>query len=89
MSAVRYEVVFECKERLGGDRLVAQLQEFAPARVQRGEDGPASWSVLLDFTDRDAADDFFRSDAYRQFCADVRRACQASVLLVPLGPVDV
>lgn len=88
MTVVRYEVVFDCRDRADGERLASQLEEVAPVRTQRGEDGPTSWSVVLDFPGSTEADDFFHSDRYRDFCADVRGACQASVLLVPLGPVE-
>lgn len=86
--SVRYEVVFDCRDRTIGDRLCAQLEDLAEAaRVQRTDDGP-TWAVTMEFADHQRAVDFFRDEAYRQFCMDVRRSAQTSVLVVPLGPPE-
>ncbi len=86
--SVRYEVVFDCRDRPVGDRLCGQLEDLADAdHVQRTDDGP-TWAVIMDFADHRRAVDFFRGEPYRQFCMDVRRSAQTSVLVVPLGPPE-
>lgn len=90
-SRRRYEIVFDCRDRVTGERLCGQLEDAIEAvagdegTAHRTEDGPGSWAVSLDFPTPTLADEFFRGDLYRQFCAEVRRGCQASVLVVPLG----
>lgn len=85
---VRYDVVFDCRDRLAADRLCRELEGMAGgATTGRSEDGP-TWTVTMEFPDTEAADGFFHSEDYRQFCMDVRRTSQASVLVVPLGPPD-
>ncbi len=87
----RYEIVFDCRDRLTGERLCGQLEDAVEAvaggqgTAHRTEDGPGSWALSVDFPGSDLADEFFRGEPYRQFCADVRRSCQTSVLVVPLG----
>ena len=87
---VRYEIVFDCRDRAVGGRLAAQLEEIAAASasVRRSEDGPTTWAVAVEFPDRSGIDAFFRSDGYRQFCIEVRRASRSSVLVVPLGEIE-
>lgn len=83
---VRYEVVFDCRDRMVGNRLVDRIEGVvAPTwRIERGEEGP-TWSVTIEFPSATVADRFFRSDFYRQFCTETRRSCRSSVLVVPLG----
>ena len=87
---IRYEIVFDCRDRAVGSRLVTQLEDVArdAVDVRRSEDGPATWAVMVEFPGRIAADQFFRSDGYRQFCIETRRASRSSVLVVPLGEVE-
>ena len=87
---VRYEIVFDCRDRAVGSRLVAQLEEVAgeDTDTRRSEDGPSTWALVVEFTGRSAADAFFRSDGYRQFCIETRRVSRSSVLVVPLGEVE-
>ena len=86
---VRYEVVFDCRDRLLGERLADQLQDlvrsFGDAKLT--EDGP-TYAMTLEFNDPELADGFFRGEEYRQFCVEVRRSSQSSVLVVPLGAVE-
>ena len=87
-APVRYDVVFDCRDRLAGDRLCRELEGIAgEAAVHRADDGP-TWAVTMEFAAETHANRFFRSEVYRQFCMDVRRTSQASVLVVPLGPPD-
>ena len=85
---IRYEVVFDCRDRVVGDRLCANLEEGTPTTdIRRVEEGP-TWSLGFDFPNGAAAEEFFGSEAYRQFCIEVRRSCRSSVLVVPLGPTE-
>ena len=86
---VRYEIVFDCRDRSVGARLVSQLEGVADGAVQavRTEEGP-TWALSVEFPDRVAADEFFRGDGYRQFCIEARRASRSSVLVVPLGETE-
>ncbi len=90
----RYEIVFDCRDRVTAERLCGQLEDAVEATpgdqgtAHRTEEGPGAWAVAIDFPTVALADEFFNGDLYRQFCADVRRACQASVLVVPLGIPD-
>lgn len=87
-TPIRYEVVFDCRDRLAGDRLCRELESIAAdAAVRRADEGP-TWAVTMEFATEDEANRFFRSEEYRQFCMDVRRTSQTSVLVVPLGQPD-
>ena len=86
---IRYEVVFDCRDRLLGERLADQLLDlvtsFGDAKLT--EDGP-TYATTVEFFDASLADGFFRGEEYRQFCVEVRRSSQSSVLVVPLGAVE-
>ncbi len=90
---MRYEVVFDCRDRSLGERLRSQLEDaivegaddHGYEELVRSEEGPSTWGVTVTFVDDRAADRFFRGEAYRQFCVEVRRMCQAPVYVVPLG----
>lgn len=85
---VRYEVVFDCRDRPIGERLCGHLEDLTEGViVRRTDDGP-TWTVTLDFESHRRALEFFGGEPYRQFCMDVRRSAQTSVLVVPLGPPD-
>ncbi|HEX9766821.1 MAG TPA: hypothetical protein VGA36_08650 [Nitriliruptorales bacterium] len=88
-SPVRYEIVFDCRDRMVGARLATRIVDVMGPTfpVTQGEEGP-TWSVAIEFTGPAAADRFFASDFYRQFCIEVRRAAHSSVLVVPLGTQD-
>lgn len=88
-GAVRYEIVFDCRDRMLGTRLLDRLERSMDdaSEIKREEEGP-TWSLHVAFRSPRRADEFFRSDAYRQFCIEARRTCRSSVLVVPLGPVD-
>ncbi len=83
----RYEIVFDTRDRLLGNRLVSRIESvMGPTYpVQRGDSGP-TWSVMIDFPHGKAADRFFSSDFYRQLCIEIRRSCNSPVLVVPMGP---
>ncbi|MBW3576567.1 MAG: hypothetical protein KY462_02275 [Actinobacteria bacterium] len=94
---VRYEIVFDARDRSVGERLRGQLQEVIsgwasgteqPVEVGESDEGPGSWGVAVTFPDAAAADGFFRGEDYRQFCVEVRRNTQSSVLVVPSGPIE-
>lgn len=86
---VRYEIVFECRDRMVGGRLAARIEEVIGPTfpVAKGEEGP-TWSVTIEFPSPAAGDRFFASDFYRQFCIEVRRSAHSSVLVVPMGPLE-
>lgn len=86
---VSYEIVYDCRDRMLGSRLAQRLEDVArPAwPAERTEDGP-TWAITIEFSSRPAADEFFSSDFYRQFCIEARRSCRSSVLVVPLGTVE-
>lgn len=90
MTAVRYEVAFDCRDHVTGERLLRSIESTAgdSVAVRAAETGPTTWSVTLEFPRQAAADAYLDGDAYRRFCEEVRRTCQASVLLIPLGPVE-
>jgi len=86
----RYEVVFDCRDRVMAHGLVAQLEAAgAPGAVsvRRVEEG-TTWAVAFDFAGARAADEFFTGEAYHEACVAIRRAIGASVLVVPLGEID-
>jgi hypothetical protein len=90
VGRLRYEIVFDCRDRVLGERLCGQLEDVLSnvgAVSHRAEDGP-TWAVTAEFGAPEDADEFFRGDLYRQFCVEVRRSCQSSVLVVPFGPVE-
>lgn len=86
-EAVRYEVVFESRDRTVGGRLVSRFEEvIGPTwKLRRTEEGP-TWATTVEFPSRARAERFFASNFYRQFCNDVRRSAGTSVLVIPLGP---
>lgn len=85
---VAYEIVFDCRDRMLGGRLSQRLEDVVGPTwgLRRTEDGP-TWAVVIEFPTTEAADRFFNSDFYRQFCIEARRSCRSSVLVVPLGPI--
>ena len=88
MSAVAYEIVFQCADRMLGSRLAQRVDDVVGPTwtVQRSEDGP-TWALTIQFPDAGAARRFFESSFYVELCEEVRRSCQSAVLVVPLGPV--
>ena len=86
---VAYEIVYDCRDRMLGQRLAQRLDEVVGPtwELRRVEEGP-TWSIAIEFPDPRAADRFFDSDFYRQFCIEARRSCRSAVLVVPLGPVE-
>ncbi len=96
-ARVRYEIAFDARDRSAGERLREQLQEAitgwasgsdASVEVADSDEGPGSWGVAVTFPNAAAADSFFRGEDYREFCVEVRRNAQSSVLVVPIGPVE-
>lgn len=87
--SVRYEIVFECRDRMLGTRMLDRLIDTlgTDAEVRRNEEGPRTWSVEAVFPSRQDAARVLRGEGYRQFCVEVRRSCRSSVFVVPLGPV--
>ncbi|MDP9021893.1 MAG: hypothetical protein M3N57_04175 [Actinomycetota bacterium] len=94
---VRYEIVFDARDRSVGERFREQLREVIsgwasgsdqPVETGDSDEGPGSWGVAVTFPDAAAADGFFRGEDYRQFCVEVRRNAQSSVLVVPVGPIE-
>ncbi|MDX1620501.1 MAG: hypothetical protein R3320_05900 [Nitriliruptorales bacterium] len=86
---VAYEIVYDCRDRMTGQRLAQRLDEVVGPtwELRRVEEGP-TWSIAIEFPTPQAAERFFDSDFYRQFCIEARRSCRSSVLVVPLGPVE-
>ncbi len=88
MTAVAYEIVYRCGDRLLGARLAQRVDDvIGPTwSVHRSEEGP-TWALTIEFPDVGAAGRFFDSDFYVELCEEVRRSCRSAVLVVPLGPV--
>lgn len=88
-SRIAYEIVYDCRDRMLGQRLAQRLDEVVGPTwsIRRVEEGP-TWSIVIEFPSSRSAERFFDSDFYRQFCIEARRGCRSSVLVVPLGPVD-
>lgn len=86
---IAYEIVYDCRDRMLGQRLAQRLDDVVGPTwdIRRVEEGP-TWAVAIEFPSERAATKFFDSVFYRQFCIEARRSCRSSVLVVPLGPVD-